>query len=207
MRIPPLALVVGTVLATAPAAQQRDVDDAGRFTDSLQEAFDAGGRIRMDLSAGRYVITGVPQNRIGLEWSVRRERELSRVRADVEIDEGEATVRLDGPSNNFRAAIAVPSRADLRIRQSAGDLTLTGIEGSKDVRLNAGEIDIDVGRPDDYRLVDVSIWAGEINARPFGASRDGVFRSIDWQGNGPYDLRARLMAGEITLRTTGGSNP
>ena len=110
---------------------------------------------------------------------------------------------LDGPGHNdFRVTIRVPSRADLYVRLSAGELSLRGIEGNKDVELNAGEIDIDVGRAEDYGQVDAGLWAGEIEAAPFRMSKEGLFRSFDWRGPGKYRLHAHLMAGEIRLRAT-----
>jgi hypothetical protein len=43
--------------------------------------------------------------------------------------------------------IEVPSRTDL-LRLTAGEMTVEGIDGTKDVSLPAEELDIDVGRPE-----------------------------------------------------------
>jgi hypothetical protein len=58
---------------------------------------------------------------------------------------------------------------------------------------------IDVNRAEDYHAVDASIWAGEIHADPFSVHKEGLFRSFDWKGRGPYTLHARLKAGEVWL--------
>ena len=88
-------------------------------------------------------------------------------------------------------------------RLTAGELTIEGIDGNKDVSLHAGELDIDVGRAEDYRSVSASVWAGEVHASPFNVSKEGLFRSFSWSGKGAYTLEARLKAGEIDLRTAG----
>jgi hypothetical protein len=93
----------------------------------------------------------------------------------------------------------VPARSDLHVELSAGELRLAGIRGHKTISMSAGELDVDVGRAADYGLVSASVWAGEITARPFGHDHEGVFRSFNWTGPGPYRLEARLKAGELTL--------
>lgn len=93
----------------------------------------------------------------------------------------------------------MPRRADLVIRLTAGELTIEDVEGHKDVALHAGEINIAVKRPDSYQDVEASVWAGEVDAAPYGLSKGGLFRSIEWHGKGPYRLKARLKAGEVRL--------
>jgi hypothetical protein len=48
--------------------------------------------------------------------------------------------------------------------------------------------------------VDAAVMAGEIQARAFGGHKGGLFRAFEWKGDGKYDLKARLTAGEIHLR-------
>jgi len=74
--------------------------------------------------------------------------------------------------------------------------TFTGAAG---VRLKPAELCIDVGRPDDYRRVEASVWAGELKAASFRMSKGGLFWSLDWRGDGAYRLRAKLKAGELHL--------
>jgi hypothetical protein len=89
----------------------------------------------------------------------------------------------------------------LYIRLTAGELSVDKVEGNKDIGLHAGEIDIDVVRPEDYHSVSASVWAGEVHAAPYHLSKEGLFRSVDWTGKGPYRLEARLKAGEVRLHT------
>ena len=189
--------ILGTALITTPLA---GTDQEGRVKESLERAFSQNGRIRMDLSAGEYHISGSPDNRIRLEWSVRDPAQLPRVKARADVRDREATITTDAPSNKgLKVAIQVPMQADLYVRLTAGDLRIDGIQGNKDVELHAGDVRIDVGRAEDYRSVDASVWAGDITAPPFRVNKGGLFRSFDWRGKGPYRLHAKLKAGDLRL--------
>jgi hypothetical protein len=190
------AALVGSMLIAAPAL---DAQQSSRPSSSLERDFVSNGKISMDLSAGEYRITGSPDNKIRLAWSVRGEDSLSDVEARADIRGTDARIVTDGPMNNFKVTIQVPQRTDLYIRLTAGELRLDRVEGSKDIELHAGEMRIDVNRAEDYNSVDASIWAGEIHADPFNVRKEGLFRSFDWKGHGPYRLHARLKAGEVWL--------
>jgi hypothetical protein len=190
------AALVGAALIARPAL---DAQQSSRPSSSLERDFASNGKISMDLSAGEYRIAGTPNNKIRMVWSVRDQDRLRDVEARADIRGTEARIVTDGPSNNFKVTIEVPQRADLYIRLTAGELRLDRVEGNKDVELHAGEMRIDVNRADDYHSVDASIWAGEIHADPFNVRKEGLFRSFDWKGKGPYRLHARLKAGEVWL--------
>jgi len=197
MRIALATAILGTALVTAPLA---GTDQDGRAKESLERAFSQNGRIRMDLSAGDYHISGSPDNRIRLEWSLRDADQLPRVRARADVRDLEATITTEAPSNKgLKVAIQVPKQADLYVRLTAGDLRIDGIQGNKDVEMHAGDVRIDVGRAEDYRNVDASVWAGDITAPPFQVNKGGLFRSFDWRGKGPYRLHAKLKAGDLHL--------
>jgi hypothetical protein len=202
MRMMLIVPAAGIVMAAALTAQVRD--DTGRTSDSLERPFSSGGRVRMDLSAGEYLVTGTADNSVRVEWNVRDPDDLWRVKARAEVRGGDATIETDGPDHNgLHAVVRVPARTDLDIKLSAGELRIEGVEGHKEVDLYAGEVDIDVRRAADYRSVAASVWAGEIDAPPFSSSTGGLFRSLDWTGTGPYRLRVKLWAGEVRLYTSG----
>ena len=198
MRVLLAAAVLGTALATLAASPQRQGSDP---SDSLERKFAANGRIRMDLSAGDYRISGSPDNRIRMEWRTRDGDQMSRVKARADVRGTEAEITTDAPRNSsFRVTIQVPARTDLDVRLTAGELRVERVQGNKEINQHAGDIDIDVGNPADYRRVEASIWAGDLRAEPFGVSKDGLFRSIEWNGKGPYRLSVHLKAGDLRLR-------
>jgi hypothetical protein len=191
MRLAVAGLLTGALAAGLGAAAQSPAT-------SLEQPFAPGGRITMDLSAGEYEIIGSPYQRIRLDWDVDT-RDLDEVRNRVTINGTEARVTTDGPGDEFRVRIQVPAQTHLRVRLTAGEMAIKGIEGDKDVELHAGELDIDVVRAEDYSRVDAGVWAGEIDASPFQITKEGLFRSFDWTGRGKYRLHAHLKAGEIKL--------
>ena len=191
-----LAIAATGALVAAPAAQS---DAPSRPSDALDTPFGANGTISLELSAGEYRISAGRDDRIRLRWSVRRQSQLSEVEAYADVDGAEATIVMDGPANEFHAVIEVPARSDLHLRLSAGELSIEDVVGDKDIRLHAGEVRVDVGNPETYRRVRASVWAGELRAEPFRRRTGGLFRSLDWRGDGEHDLRVRLKAGELRL--------
>ena len=200
MRI--LAVVLIVVAAGLTVATVQSTDQS-RTSDALERAFASGGHIKMDLSAGEYRIEPSRDNLIRMNWSVRDAWRLSRTDVRADVRGSEASLMTDGSGNGFRVRIEVPRHSNLHVRLTAGELTLRGIEGDKDVELHAGELDLDVGRAEDYGRVDAGIWAGELDASPFRVSKEGLFRSFRWTGQGKYRLHAHLKAGEIRMRASG----
>jgi hypothetical protein len=190
-----LAIAIGTLAAVA-VSQAQTSSTADRPT-SLEQVFTPNGRVRMDLSAGGYRISASNDNKIRMRWTTRHASDLRRVRASADVKGSDATISTDGPGNNFEVEIQVPSPANLHVRLTAGELRIKGVEGDKNVKAHAGEIDIEVGKAEQYRRVEASIWAGELQLGPFGRSKEGLFRSFDWNGQGRYRLDAHLKAGEV----------
>jgi hypothetical protein len=187
-------LGAGVVLGVTLAAQD------ARPSASLERPFAANGSVKMNLSAGDYHIVGSTKERVRLEWSIRDADALAKVRASADVRDHEVEITTDGPGNKgLRFTIEVPSRSDLYVRLTAGDLTIEDIRGNKDVELRAGDLNIDVGQAADYKKVDASLWAGDIEASAFQIFKGGLFRSFEWAGSGSYRLHAHLLAGDLHL--------
>jgi hypothetical protein len=75
-----------------------------------------------------------------------------------------------------------------------------GIIGSMDADLLAGDMEVSVPDPKRYRSVAASVTAGEITAKPWRTDTGGLWRSLKLTGDGDYDLRARVIAGQLTIR-------
>jgi hypothetical protein len=182
-------LLVAGFCASALQAQ-----NTGGITENT---FVSGGKIDMQLSGGDYDVRPAADNKIrvtlsGNTGSARVELAVSGTHANLVVK--------DTPHNNFKATIEVPKAADLVIRLAAGDLVMAAITGNKDIESTAGNIEIAVGDPNEYSSVDASIKAGDINAGVFGGSKSGLFPHFTWSGRGKYTLRAKLGAGNLTLR-------
>ncbi len=189
-----LVAAAATSIATGAALLAQSTPNTGR----LEKPFVSGGRVYMSLSVGGYRIEGSAGKEIKVRWETRDPDE-SRVRAKLDVNGKVATLRVDGPRNNFRVVVHVPERTDLVIRLSAGDLDVRRVEGSKDVDMWAGDVRIEVGEADRYRRVEASVRAGQITSSPFRINKGGLFRSFEYDGKGPYSLRVKLMAGDLKL--------
>jgi hypothetical protein len=190
------ALIIRTLLGCCLVAGVLEAGDEN----SVTRPFAAGGRVRMDLSAGAYTIKAGRDDQILVRWTTTSPEELASVKVDVVIHGADADIITTGPRNHFEVTVELPARSDLDTTMSAGDLRIRGLLGNKRVQSWAGNIDIDVGRAEDYGSVHASVTAGELLASPFNATKGGLFRSLSWKGPGRYTLDVRLTAGNLRLR-------
>lgn len=188
-----LALGAGLALVSA------QLHSEGSTADTLDTAFVDGGRVTINLSAGEHRISESPDDHIRVRWSLDPRYSNQDVDARTEVDGSAATLHIDGPRKNFRTTIEVPRHSNLKVRLTAGELSVENIIGDKDISLRAGDLSIDVGDGEDYAHVQGSLWAGDIVARPLDREASGLFRSIDWTGEGEHELRFHLYAGDVTL--------
>lgn len=164
--------------------------------------FGAGGTILMNLNAGTVEIVGTQSDRIAVSWQSTLAEGGSRVRVKVQRSgRNEATVVIDGPGNRVKYRVEVPQQSNVAIHMRAGDLDVHGILGSVAADLLAGNMDLRVANPQHYHTVSASVTAGEITATPWHADTSGLWRSFRATGKGDYDLRARLLAGQLTIRS------
>jgi len=170
----------------------------GHAAPRTEKPFAAGGAVEMQLGGGSYTVRSAPGNVIRVTLG----GEAGAATVDISTEDTRAKVVVkDTPRNNFQATIEVPQTADLVIRLAAGDLNVEAITGSKDVESNAGNVNIVTGEAKDYASVNASVQAGDLNAGAFGESRSGLLQKLAWSGTGKYTLSARLIAGNLTLRS------
>jgi len=168
---------------------------------TVQQKFISGGSIRLHLEAGGYTISPSDSDDIVVTYRARSETSLRRVKVAINPAGSTAEVIVsDTPNNNFSATIDVPRRSNLWIRLTAGELVVESVEGDKDLRLRAGEMQVDIPHPEEYGHCDASVLAGSLTASPFDIDKGGLFRSFDHNGPGKYRLHAHVMTGEIDLR-------
>jgi hypothetical protein len=168
------------------------------YTDSIEMAFVDNGKISIKLSAGEHRISRSEGDDIRISWRVEDD-DIGDVETETSVNGSSAKIDIDGPRENFQTVIEVPGHSDLVVRMSAGELDIEHIEGSKDIKLRAGNLSIEVGNADKYAHVKGSLWAGDIDAGPFSQEKSGLFRSIEWEGEGDHKLRFKLYAGDVKL--------
>ena len=196
-RVPPPVLLALICLAMCPVPAVADEPSANPTT----IAFPAGGTVRMSLHVGTMEVVGVDEQRITVSWRSSRSKDEPDVKVKLtRSGPNAATLVVDGPGNRVRYRIEVPRQSNVAIRMQAGDLAIHGLLGDVDADLLAGDLDLRVAEPARYRTVRTSVTAGELTAKPWDFETGGMFRSFVTKGNGEYDLRAHVLAGQLTIR-------
>ena len=168
---------------------------------TVERAFVDAGRVELDLSAGEYRIFASPDNAIRVTAYPTDSRSADDTEVRVDVRGSRAAIEIDGPINDgVRVDIALPRRTNIVSSLTAGEFRLRDIEGSKDISARAGELDIQVGRTRDYGAVRAAVKIGGLRAPAFNVNTGGFFRSFNWSGAGPYDLRVSLLVGEVKLQ-------
>ena len=170
--------------------------DAQSTPQASEKPFVSGGRIEIHLSGGEYQIRAAADNRIRVTLT----QNPGGAKVELGTTGSQATLNVSNTPNNFAATIEVPKLTHLGVHLTGGNLTITGVSGDKDVDSYAGNVTIGVPDPNEYASVDTSVKAGDLNARPFGVMKSGLFQSFKTSGKGKYKLRAWLGAGNLELK-------
>ena len=187
-----LLLLAVALVAVATSLGAQESASQGK----TEQKFHSGSLVRIRVSAGGYTISGTDSDAIVVNCD-----QASRARVRIKTSDSGADVSItDTPHGNFHASIEVPRRSDLWVRLSAGELKIENVEGNKDVESAAGDVYIEVPRPEDYGHRDASVTAGDLDASAFEVSKGGLFRSFQQEGKGKYRLHAHVGAGNLTLR-------
>ena len=177
------------------SAQDAKIDELGKSP--IETKFVSGGRIRMDLCSSGIEIVGTDDPTVRVSYHPERDN----VRVRLQISGDRADLRLTGcPHNNFQARIEIPKASALYVRMMAGQLDVRDVTGDKDVELSFGQLNLDVGKTEQYARVDASVNSGQIDASAFAVSKGGLFRSFDQKGPGRYRVHAHVGAGQLELR-------
>jgi len=192
MRMLLALLALGAAVAVA---QDTSIDRRGESP--VEAKFNPGGRVRMDLCPSGVQVIGTDDAVIRVSYHPER----VGVRVRLEISGDHADLRISGcPHNNFQARVEIPKTSALYFRMMAGQLDVWEVIGDKDVEVSFGQLNVDVGKAEQYRHVDASVNSGQIDASAFNVSKGGLFRSFDQHGPGKYRLHAHVGAGQVDLR-------
>jgi hypothetical protein len=158
------------------------------------------GQIDLRIRPAEIHIIGSDEGRIVVRVEGRQGRDSKDMQARFEKHGNSGALEITGgPRNDVTITVQVPRESNLVVRVFAGDVEVRDVVGDKDVELNFGSLRIGVGDATDYSSVKASVSSGEIDAKPFGESHGGLFRSLEKSGNGRYKLRAHVGAGQLSL--------
>lgn len=157
--------------------------------------------LRLHLHDGDFRIVGADSNEItihteGKNRGLAKKMEVQLTRTGDSLD----VKFLHVPKNEFQVTIMVPREISVYARMRAGDLSVDGITGDKDVELLAGDLSIQVPDAADYGPVDLSVKLGDLSGSQFGAPKGVVGNSVRQAGSGKYRLHAHVFAGDLMLK-------
>jgi hypothetical protein len=184
---------VGLIL-TGLAAPTAAAQSAG----TLERPFGPGRHLWLDLSSGGYLVQAGGDDKVVVRWD-SKDPDSNNIKVSLDVRGNDAAIVTTGDSGHFRVIVEVPARTDVTLRLSAGDFRIQGVSGSKDLSSWAGNVVVEVRRPEEYKSVSASVTAGNLDASAFDVKKGGLFRSFSWKGPGAYTLEIRLTAGDIRL--------
>jgi hypothetical protein len=162
--------------------------------------FASRGQLNLRIRSAEIHIIGSDEDRVVVRVGGRQGLDSKDVGARFEKHGNAGVLEITGgPRNDMSITVQVPKESNLVVRVFAGDVEVRDIVGDKDLKLNFGALRIGVGDATGYSTVKAWVSSGEIDAKPFGESHGGLFRSLEKSGNGKYKLRAYVGAGRLTL--------
>jgi len=97
------------------------------------------------------------------------------------------------------AELEVPSPMPLEVHMTGGDLTVEGVQGDKDLRLFAGDLNVEVGTLESLRDAEVSLSVGDADVPSAGTMHGWLGHTWKYQGSGQYRLYAHTTFGDVSL--------
>lgn len=127
-------------------------------------------------------------------------------RFDVSGDHAALAVKLpqsfhgkDG-SSSPRITVFLPTYTDIKFEMGAGQLTVKGIEGNKDLHIDIGQMTVGVTDSATYNEIRASAKLGQANDNLFGERSGGFFpRTAHDSAQGLYKLRATVDIGQVDI--------
>lgn len=193
------ALMVATLLGAAALAEEPTViKEKGK--DYFETAF-SGGRLRVHTQSGDVRVTGAESDKITIRFEGKKAEDVEDVEVQFRKTAAGGDLKISGgPRNDFHIRIEIPRETDLYLRMPFGALQVEKVRGNKDVELHAGDVEIEIGDPNDYSHIEASVTTGGLDSAPLGISKGGLFRSFKRDGPGKYQLHAHVGSGELDLR-------
>jgi hypothetical protein len=207
-RIPALLLrhlhrAVLLCLILAPLCAAHGFDDWNyQETHNDSREFSPGGMLHVHLKIGDLHIRRGDANKISLRYTIKSHHEQSVRNSSVDFDVrgSNATLDFHAPTSNteFDVELEVPANTNVDVHMKVGDLTVENVEGDKDLELAVGDIRV-IREPSTYHLVRASTGIGDVNSDGYGETSGWLGKTLKYNGDGKYELRAHVGVGDITL--------
>ncbi len=161
----------------------------------------SGTNLRLHLHDGDFRIVGGISEKILVHVEGKNIEQAKNIKIQLKRSDSAVDLTLSHvPKDDLQVTIEIPRSTNLYARMHGGDLSVEGVVGDKDLKLLGGDLTIQVGNPEDYSRVDVSVRFGDVSGDQFGDPKGWLGNSVRKDGNGKYRLHAHVMAGDLTLK-------
>jgi hypothetical protein len=160
----------------------------------------SGATLRLHLHDGDFRVVGTDSEKISIHVEGKNVELAKNIKIRLKRSGGVADLTLlDVPKKELQVTIEIPRSITLYARMHGGDLSVRGVAGDKDLELTGGDLTIQVGSPEDYSHVDLSVKFGDGSGSQFGDPKGWVGNSVRREGGGKYRLHAHVTAGDLVL--------
>jgi len=162
----------------------------------------SGTNLRLHLHAGDFRVVGSAAEKISVRVEGKNVEQAKKIKIQVTRSDGAVDLKLSHvPKNELLVTIEIPKSTNLYARMRGGDLSVEGVAGDKDLELTGGDLTIQVGGPQEYSHVDLSVRFGDVSGAQFGDPKGWLGNSVRKDGSGKYRLHAHVMAGDLVLKS------
>ncbi len=169
---------------------------------SFETKLASGANLRLHLHDGDFRVVGNDDEKLSIQVEGKNVELAKKIKIQVTRSDGTVDLKLSHVTKNeMQVIIKIPKSTNLYARMRGGDLAVEGVTGDKDLELTGGDLTIQVGSPEDYSHVDLSVKFGDVNGAQFGDPRGWMGNSVRKDGSGKYRLHAHVTAGDLVLKS------
>jgi len=195
-------LLAASVLVTSVGFCQSAQETANLHPQKFETNLASGAHLRLHLHAGDFRVVGGDAEKISVRVEGKNVEQAKHIKIQLKRSGGTVDLKLSHvPKNELQVTIEIPRSTNLYARMRGGDLSVEGVVGDKDLELTGGNLTIQVGRPEDYAHVDLSVRFGDVSGMQFGDPKGWLGNSVRKDGDGKYRLHAHVMAGDLVLKS------
>ena len=162
----------------------------------------SGATLRLHLHDGDFRVVGSDSEKISIHVGGKNLEQAKNIKIQLKRSGSDVDLKLSHvPKKELQVTIEIPRSTNLYARMRGGDLSVLDVAGDKDLELTGGDLTIQVGSPEDYSHVDLSVTFGDVSGTHFGDPKGWIGNSVRRDGNGKYRLHAHVMAGDLVLKS------
>jgi hypothetical protein len=197
------ARLLGVALLFASAAFCQIAQETTQLQHQSFETKLAGGaNLHLHLHDGNFRVVGSNEEKLSIQVEGKNVERAKKIKIQVTRSDGTVDLKLSHvPKNELQVTIKIPKSTNLYARMRGGDFSVEGVTGDKNLELTGGDLTIQVGSPEDYSHVDLSVKFGDVTGSQFGDPKGWLGNSVRKEGSGKYRLHAHVTAGDLVLKS------